>query len=92
MCYEIANASNNNPAVRASIVGLGHAGLFAIDHANSSADALQAQSNGSGQVVYGVALGSGLAARFELANAASRTSALYARTVGEGYALFAKST
>ncbi|MCA0364326.1 MAG: hypothetical protein LCH67_09785 [Bacteroidetes bacterium] len=70
---------------------LGSAGKFIIDHEISNSDAVYIESNGSGNVIHGVATKNGVAGFFENQDPESTKSQLVAYNVGLGHAFLSQA-
>ncbi|HWB03064.1 MAG TPA: hypothetical protein VG796_08585 [Verrucomicrobiales bacterium] len=87
-----APVTNSQPALVASALGTGHAGLFTLNNPANSNDAVSAQTNGSGDGVSGINSGTGHAARFQISSAANTTDAVFVQTIGSGDGVHALAT
>jgi hypothetical protein len=82
-----------NPAFKIVQTGTGPNGVFQINNAGSSSNALQGQTNGSGIAVRGVAASANSRpGAFEITNASNPNDALTVNTNGSGVAVNARAS
>ncbi|MEM6335856.1 MAG: hypothetical protein AAF752_04770 [Bacteroidota bacterium] len=85
--FEIRNSTGPGNALIGATDGTGRAGLFKIENADNTKEALYVFSNGSGIAVRGYMTGTGVAGHFQVANAGNSEPAVYAKTNGTGHAI-----
>lgn len=81
------STSSGSDAFAVTTTGTGRSGYFEVDNTGNSSAGLYAQSNGSGDTIYGYHTGTGRAGFFRINNAANTSSVLRVNSNNDGNAL-----
>jgi hypothetical protein len=82
--FETSGITNSADGILSTHYGTGRAGKFQILNSNSTVEALQGRTSGSGNAVYGYSTGTGRAGQFQIFNTANNSNALVGNTNGGG--------
>lgn len=92
--FQSMDITHNTDILYATTIGMGRAGMFEIDNIDNGANALQAETNGSGNAIRArsVTGGTGGAGSFEIEDAANTSNAVEVINAGSGITGFFESS